>query len=274
MTKRQMRLVAVLAGGFWAMEGAQGAVFSATGANAAAIQGTVNNFRAALGANNGVGGTFASGRREINWDGVPAGFTDPSLLPANFFNSNSPRGMELTGASGFMVSSTDFSSINPAYAGQFQEFSSPKLFTGIGNRSYDLTFFIPGTAIQTTITSFGAVFTDIEITNSTILQFFDENLNNMGQFGVPVSGDGGLSFLGLTFPGQTIKMVRIFQGTHALSGSNVDGSGVDIVVADDFIFDEPFNPNAESVPEPSTLGLLGAGAAVIAGLNGWRGRRS
>ncbi|MFN7935194.1 MAG: PEP-CTERM sorting domain-containing protein [Bryobacteraceae bacterium] len=266
-------LPAVLAG-MLAGEGAHGAVFSASGANAAAIQGKVDSFRAALGTNNGVGGTFASGRREVNWDGVPAGSTDPSLLPANFFNSNSPRGMELSGSSGFMVSSSDFSSINAAYAGQFQEFSSPKLFTGIGSRSYDVTFFIPGTATQTTITSFGAVFTDIEIVNSTILQFFDENLSNMGQFAVPVSGDGGLSFLGLTFPGQKIKMVRIFQGTHALNASNVDGSGVDIVVADDFIFDEPFNPNAESVPEPSTLGLLGAGMALVAGLNGWRGRRN
>ena len=114
----------------------------------------------------------------------------------------------------------------------------------------------------------------MEIAAGTILQFFDENLDNMGQFAVPVSGNGGLSFLGLTWPGQTVKMVRIFQGTHELSGSNVDGPGVDIVVADDFIFDEPFNPNAGTVPEPSTLGLLSAGAALFAGINGWRGRRS
>lgn len=240
---------------------AQAAVFSATGANPAAIQGTVDAFRAALGANNGTGGSFTSGRREINWDGVPAVNSDPSLMPANFFNN---RGAQFSGASGFMVSSTDFASINPAYAGQFQEFSSPKLFTGIGNRSYDITFVIPGTNTPTTITSFGAVFTDIEITNSTIFQFFDENLANMGQFGVPVSGDGGLSFLGLTFPGQQISMVRIFQGTHALSANNVDGPGVDIVVLDDIIFDEPFNANAGAVPEPSTVGLLSAGMALFA----------
>jgi hypothetical protein len=274
MTQRQWRLVALLAGSLGAAQDVRAAVFSAAGANSASIQGAVDGFRAALGTNNGVGGSFTSGRREVNWDGVPAGFTDPSLLPANFFNSNSPRGLELSGASGFMVSSTDFSSINAAYAGQFQEFSPPKLFTGIGSRSYDLTFFIPGTSTQTTITSFGAVFTDVEITNSTILQFFDENLNNMGQFGVPVSGNGGLSFLGLTFPGQTIKMVRIFQGTHELNGTNVDGTGVDIVVADDFIYDEPFNPNAGAVPEPSTLGLLGVGVSLFAGLSAYRGRRS
>jgi len=45
-------------------------VLSATGANAAAIQGTVDVFRASLGAlNPNVAGSFGSGRREINWDG-------------------------------------------------------------------------------------------------------------------------------------------------------------------------------------------------------------
>ncbi|MBL8217676.1 MAG: hypothetical protein JNL62_00515 [Bryobacterales bacterium] len=197
--KIQPRLAGLCLGAaLCAMPQAQAAVFSAAGANAAAIQGSVDAFRAALGANNGTGGSFADGRREINWDGVPAGNTDPSLMPANLFLN---RGVHFTGASGFMVSSTDFASINPAYAGQFQEFSSPKLFTGVGTNVYDVRFFLPGTLTPTTITSFGAVFTDIEITNSTILQFFDENLGNMGQFGIPVSGDGGLSFLCLTIPG-------------------------------------------------------------------------
>lgn len=58
------------------------AVFVASGASPAAIQAKVDEFRAALGALNGVGGSFASGRREINWDGVPSGFSAPNLLPA------------------------------------------------------------------------------------------------------------------------------------------------------------------------------------------------
>src|SRR5919201_4156774 len=68
--------------------------FLGCGADAAAIQGTVDAFRAELGSNNGVGngGTFAAGRREINWDGVPDQFADPNDLPLDFFNVNSPRG--------------------------------------------------------------------------------------------------------------------------------------------------------------------------------------
>ena len=61
--------------------------FSATGPNPAAIQGTVDAYRAALGTlNPNVAGSFGTGRREINWDGVPDQFSALSNLPVNFFN--------------------------------------------------------------------------------------------------------------------------------------------------------------------------------------------
>ena len=69
---------------------------SASGATPGDIQSTVDQFRARLGANKGVGGTFCSGRREINWDGVPDAFSSPNALPGNFFNANSPRGLTMT----------------------------------------------------------------------------------------------------------------------------------------------------------------------------------
>jgi hypothetical protein len=70
-------------------------VFEASGVTPADIQAAVDAFRNFddFGTNNGVGGTFPTGRREINWDGVPDAFSAPNLLPANFFNSNSPRGV-------------------------------------------------------------------------------------------------------------------------------------------------------------------------------------
>jgi hypothetical protein len=51
-------------------------VFEASGATPADIQTAVDAFRNFLGTNNGVGGTFPTGRREINWDGVPAARRD------------------------------------------------------------------------------------------------------------------------------------------------------------------------------------------------------
>jgi len=47
-------------------------VFEASGEGPADIQGAVDDFRAFLGPlNPNVAGSFPSGRREINWDGVP-----------------------------------------------------------------------------------------------------------------------------------------------------------------------------------------------------------
>jgi hypothetical protein len=97
------------------------AVYSSSGPNAASIQGSVDGFRSDLGTNNGVGGSFTSGRREINWDGVPAGFSDPNNLPGNFFNSNSARGAVFeTPGSAFRVSANS----GVGYAGSLRQHQS------------------------------------------------------------------------------------------------------------------------------------------------------
>ena len=116
---------------------------SASGANPAAIQAAVDQFRADLGgANNGVGGSFTTGRREINWDGVPDAFASPNDLPVDFFNVNSPRGVMLTATIGnpmqVSANSTNptntpvrFGDIDPSYPVQFQTFSAQRLFATV-----------------------------------------------------------------------------------------------------------------------------------------------
>jgi type II secretory pathway pseudopilin PulG len=55
-------------------------VQQAAGTSAAAIQSAVDAYRADLGTlNPNVAGSFGSGRREINWDGVPDAFSAPNL---------------------------------------------------------------------------------------------------------------------------------------------------------------------------------------------------
>src|SRR5438876_664651 len=82
--------------------------FSASGSSPAGIQATVDAYRSDLGTlNPNVAGSFGSGRREINWDGVPDAFSAPNLFPPNFSNPNSPRNAALgaseAGALGLVV---------------------------------------------------------------------------------------------------------------------------------------------------------------------------
>jgi uncharacterized protein (TIGR03118 family) len=248
-------------------------VFSAAGANAASIQNQVDAFRAALGgANNGVGGAFSNGRREINWDGVPDSSSAPNNLPANFFNSNSPRGVIFStpgdAAGAFQVSAKSgnptntpvrFGNLNANYTNIFSTFSPERLFTALsttGNVT-DVTFFLPGTNVPATVSGFGSVFTDVDLATSTKIQYFDSANGLLVEQNVPASaGNGSLSFLGVAFTNRRIARVRIFSGNSKIGPDDNPGAGTDIVVMDDFIYGEP---QALPITSPKTF---------VASLNG------
>ena len=224
---------------------------SATGANAAAIQATVDAYRATLGTlNPPQAGSFGSGRREINWDGVPDAASAPNNLPLQFFNINSPRGVVYsTPGTGFQVSANavnptntpvEFGNINATYPTIFQTFSAQKLFTPIGSNVTDVTFFVPGSNTPATVSGFGAVFTDVDTPNVTSIQYFDFNGTSLGTFFVPATaGSETLSFLGVTFnAGERVGRVRITTGNAAL-GPNDGPPAIDVVAMDDFIYGEP-----------------------------------
>lgn len=244
--------------------------FSASGANAAAIQSTVDSFRTALGTlNPNVVGSFGSGRREINWDGVPDAFSAPNNLPANFFNVNSPRGVVFsTPGTGIQVSANasnptstpiEFGNINPTYPDIFTTFSPQRLFTALGSNVVAVNFFVPGSNVIAFTNGFGVVFTDVDLANTTSIQFFDINGNSLGTFFAPTSNNG-LSFLGVVFnAGERVGSVRITNGNSAL-GPNDSPPTTDVVAMDDFIYGEPIG-----VPEPSSLLLLAGGFCAIFG---------
>ena len=223
-------------------------VFEASGATPADIQATVDGFRnfGDFGTNNGVGGTFPDGRREINWDGVPDAFSAPNLLPANFFNSNSPRGaVFFTLGTGFQVSANSvnptntpvrFGNIHPVYPALFSTFSPQRLFSALDSNITETLFFIPGTAQSATSTGFGAVFTDVNFDHSTKIEYFDVNGNLLFSRNVlpGPTNRGSLSFLGVGFDTASVFFVRITSGNRILRTPNRD-----VVVMDDFIYGEP-----------------------------------
>jgi len=220
--------------------------FEASGATPADIQTEVDNFRDFLGPNRGVGGTFPDGRREINWDGVPEAFSAPNLLPANFFNSNSPRGVVFfTLGTGFQVSANSINSTNTpvrfgnifsVYPALFSTFSPQKLFSALRSTITENLFFIPGTTQSATVKGFGAVFTDVNAAHSTKIEYFDVGGNLLFSRNVlpQPTQRAGFSFLGVGFDTASVFLVRITSGNRILKVPNLD-----VVVMDDFIYGEP-----------------------------------
>lgn len=230
-----------------------------TGANTAALQAIVDLFKNDLGgSNNGVGGSFPNGRREINWDGVPDAFAEPNNLPLDFFNVNSPRGVifnaieDTTGAglNQFAVSSTTasgvpvrFGNLNASYSSIFTTFSAQRLFIARTTHIMEVNFVVPGTNIPATVSGFGVVFCDVDSAtsgNRSLIRVYDINGRQLSAASAGVL-DNGLSFVGISFnAGERIARVVIESGNAALSSTNTDGTGgVDVVAMDDFIYGEP-----------------------------------
>jgi hypothetical protein len=227
-------------------------VFQAAGPSVASIQSTVDEFRAALGGdNNGIApGPLAGGRREINWDG--GGSTATSLAGTPFAQFLDGRGaLFVTPGEGFVqapASGLAETFANPTYETIFQPFSAVRLFSAVGSSVTNSLFFVPGRADQrATIRGFGAVFTDVDRPDgnaggvrggSSLVQCFGVDGKLLFSDFVPSSpGQGGVSFLGITFPDARIARVRIRSG-NVIPGAD-DGGTNDAVMMDDFIYGEP-----------------------------------
>ncbi len=255
-------------------------LFMDSGANAAAIQDGVDAFRMALGNPNN-GNTLASlpsGRREINWDGGGPPVINGTAPVTPFTVFQDTRGATFTtpgtgltqaAATGGLLS---LDLINPTYATAFSTFSPNRLFTPLGSNITDATFSVPGSngSVPATITGFGAVFTDVDLANSSGIDFFSPFGALLGSFAVPAgtTADGSLSFLGVLFDaGELIGSVRIRSGNTALGPADTPGN-IDVAVMDDFLYAEP-----QKVPEPAPLALLLVGLTLISVVTSRSGSR-
>lgn len=229
------------------------------GADAAAIQATVDQFRSDLGTlNANVAQTFPSGRREINWDGVPDGFSSPNTLPAGFFNANSPRGAVFTTDCEFATfrvsaklgnptgTAVRFGEIDPSYTDTFKTFSPQRLFTVVSGNGepcskMSVHFFAAGTNIPAETTGFGAIFSDVDIPGHVRITAYDK-FGNVLDPGVITAqrSDGGLSFIGISYGDLKIARVDIESGKIGLFPGILDSQpGKDVVAMDDFFYGEP-----------------------------------
>jgi hypothetical protein len=245
-------------------------IFSDAGANAAAIQNTVDTYRAALGSpNNGnAPGPLPSGRREINWDGGGPPVINGTAPVTPFLVFRNTRGATFTtpgpgltqaAATGGLLS---LDLINPTYAALFAPFSPNRLFTPLGSNVTEGFFSIPGTGgtVPAGVRGFGAVFSDVDLAGETTIEYFNINGDPLGVFDVPaIAGNQTFSFLGIIRDSSEtlIGSIRIVTGTEAL-GPN-ESSTVDLVVMDDFFYGEP-----QRTSQPSSALLLGLALLMVA----------
>ncbi len=214
------------------------------------VNASLTQFRSLLGEplNNAPGQT--AGRREINWDGVPAAFNNNNSFPGDFFNTVGdavPNGRKRgavfsTPGTGLRNSDNDFTDIVAGYASQFADFSPDKTFSAVGSNIVDVAFQVPGQTIPAAVKGFGVVFSDVDEARSTSLEFFNGE-KSLGKFNAPIrKADNSFSFLGVVFPTEKVTKVRITSGNGAIGVSVQDksnGGQYDLVVMDDFLYSEP-----------------------------------
>jgi len=211
-----------------------------------AVADTVNKFRAALGGNLNAPNSppTDNGRREINWDGVPAALTNVDTFPASFFNVNSKRGVLMsTPGTGLRVDSSAFASINAGLADQFKAFSPKKLFMAVGSNQLAVDFKVVGTTNTGLVKGFGVVFSDVDKAAATRVEYFDANGVEIASIASPAHlGAQGFTFVGAVFESPIVARVLITSGEAALNATISDvsaGGTYDLVVMDDFIYGEP-----------------------------------
>jgi len=210
------------------------------------IADTLNRFRDALGGSLNAPNSppATSGRREINWDGVPAALTNVDTFPATFFNVNSKRGVEFSHlGTGLRVDSSAFASINAGLADQFKAFSPKKLFMAVNSNLVEVDFKLVGTPTNGLVKGFGVVFSDVDRAGSARVEYFDANGVELASISSPAHlGAQGFSFVGAVFDSPIVARVLITSGDDALNVTNTDvsaGGTRDLVVMDDFIYGEP-----------------------------------
>jgi len=211
------------------------------------IHDKVESFRHLLGEPLNSTTGVVGGRREINWDGVPDSMVGKAL-PANFFNpvgNDAPvarqKGLVYSAGGEFRVSSANFAEVNSQAASQFAAFSGSNTFANISSNLWEVGFDVAGEARAATIKGFGLVLSDVDLDNSTSLEFFNDQ-KSLGKFFAPAhNASSSFSFLGVYFKNERITRVRVSHDGILSDGQKdiSDNGAHDLIVLDDFLYSEP-----------------------------------
>jgi hypothetical protein len=213
--------------------------------DSSAVIGKINQFREQTGNPINLTPKVKDGRREINWDGVPADLLSPLLFPANFFNpteATAPDGRKrglvyIPANAALLVSDKNFAEIDTAFKSQFTAFSRNKLFSAKGTNITEVNFQLPGTSTPAYVTSFGLIFSDVDNAEATTVEIYEGT--KLISSAKAQAANKKFSFVGLHTSDVRITRVKITSGNTALAPGIQDGSAKDMVAMDDFIYSEP-----------------------------------
>lgn len=212
------------------------------------------------------GGSYTTGRREIDWEDHPNSNTSATYFPFDYYNKTIPKGIVFNTAFDSdtyiptMITSRALSAYpNGEYVGfndphqqfepRFKPFSGKKMFSTVYNTRFDVSFYIPGTKIPATVNGFGMVFADVDYQDSAFITLYDKSGEVIYADYVPASGNDGFSFIGVSFSdGTRIARADIVLGLIPLRQSDPGATECynvytecfrDFVAADNVIFGEP-----------------------------------
>lgn len=255
-------------------------VFSGTANDAAGLAPLVDDFRNALGTNNGNAPVNAGpeGFRSINWDAAPDAVSDPNAFPGDFFNADfapRARGIEFkeTGnTTGFLLSATEASGQPPAFGFErfLPTFSPERLFSPVDDTTFDVFFYDPANPKeQATTKGLGVVFSGLDFDDTASMSFFNLEGDLLFEQFAEGNDEDDLSFLGAIFDAPDVAYVSFAGGNRFLqSNGSFGGGNGDGFVMDDFIFGEPIPVagGVAPVPLPLPAALLGFGLITLLGL--------
>lgn len=271
-------------------------VFSGAGMTDATA--ALNAFRAAIGGanNGGAPPPQADGRREINWDAVKLDGTDfggdttviilnkTVGIPVNRFQARGALFEEV-----YAVSGDGFESANAGVTGQFPFFSPSNTFAMFNDNFIDMSFVFPSapntTPVPAAVRGFGAIFIDVETTNTSAIEYFNFG-TSIGKFFVPPGASAEPEFLGVLFDKPFVTSLRLTVGTaqiFSFNGTTVTPgpaditidpvNGADLADTDDFVYSEPtVAAGFVGAPALDTRGVLFV-AVVLLGFGVFAARR-
>jgi hypothetical protein len=142
-----------------------------------------------------------------------------------------------------------FASVSASYETQFAAFTAERTFSPIGSNRIDVTFTVPTTETPALTRGLGVVFSDVDLSFTTSIEYFALDGTSLGKFFVPAAnGNQTFSFFGADFELPLVARAEIVLGNAQLNQFGEIFGLQDVVVTDDFIFGEP-------VPAPAVTCL-------------------